>query len=153
MALTTFGAIMGFASQLVGRTKDLFKSANEKARDPGLKETLQAFLKEEEKNDSLMEQTRRENVTEMILEPITGLREEDYRIDLNLPDRASDVDLLRIILTFVEKERRFFDDCSNRVPLPEVARIFRKIAQKKEKNRIQLQSLGLNQLLKDVSKV
>jgi len=153
MSLTTFGAIMGFASEMVGRTKDLCKAAAEKAKDPSLKETLQAFMKEREKNYSLMEQTRRENVTEMILEPVAGLQGEDYEIDLTLPDHANDADLLRIMLALLEKERKFFDDSSNKVPLPEVARIFRKIAQKKEKNLTQLKSLGLNQLLKDVSKV
>ncbi len=29
-----------------------------------------------------MIKTRRENVTEMILEPVTGLQQEDYEIDL-----------------------------------------------------------------------
>ncbi len=31
-----------------------------------------------------MVKTRRENVTEMILEPVTGLHQEDYEIDLKV---------------------------------------------------------------------
>ena len=34
-----------------------------------------------------MVKTRRENVTEMILEPVTGLQQEDYEIDLKVPER------------------------------------------------------------------
>jgi len=92
-----------------------------------------------------MEQTRRENVTEMILEPITGLHQGDYEFEVEIPDQAKDLDLLKIVLIFEEREQKFFQDSSQKVPLPEVARIFRKVAQKKEKNLTKLKSLGLNQ--------
>ena len=145
MALSTFGAIMGFASEMVRNALEIYQIAVEKAKDPALKETLQALLKEEEKNYSLMEQTRRENVTEMILEPITGLRQEDYEMDVKLSDHTKDVDLLKVALALEEKEKKFFIDSSAKIPLPEVARIFRRIAQRKEKNLTQLKSLSLNQ--------
>ena len=49
----------------------------------------------------------------------------------------------------LRRERRnSFSDVSSKVPLPEVARIFRKIAQKKEENLAKLQGLALNQTLK-----
>jgi len=145
MALGTFGAIMRFASEMIGSSLDIYKIAIGKAIDPNLKETLQALLKEEEKNYSLMEQTRRENVTEMILEPITGLRQEDYEMDVKLSDHTKDVDLLKVALALEEKEKKFFIDSSAKVPLPEVSRIFRRITQRKEKNLTQLKSLSLNQ--------
>jgi rubrerythrin len=138
---------MGFASQMVGRSTEIYKAAVQKAKDPALKETLQGLLEEEETNCALMERTRRENVVEMILEPITGLHSRDYEVDVQVSDRTRDVDLLKVALILEEKERRFFYDCSETVPLPEVTRIFRKIAQKKEKNLTKLNSLGLKQLL------
>jgi hypothetical protein len=144
MALSTFGAIMGFASEIVGRARDHYQVAVEKAKDAVLKDTLKALLEEERKNYVLMEQTRRENVTEMILEPITGLYQEDYEIDLKFSDHANDADLLKMALAHEEKEKKFFDDSSAKVPLPEVGRIFRRIAQRKEKNLSKLKSIGLN---------
>jgi rubrerythrin len=95
-----------------------------------------------------MEKTRRENVTEMILEPITGLHQEDYGIDLKVVDPMEDADLLRAALILEEREKKFFNDVSIKVPLPEVARIFRKMAQKKQENLAKLQSLALDQTLK-----
>jgi hypothetical protein len=142
MTLTTFGAIMGFAAEVVGQTGGAYKALVQKAQSPTLRETLQSLLNEAGKNHSLMEQTRRENVTEMILEPVTGLHQEDYRIDLKMLDSAGDVDLLKTALMLEERERKFFHDVSSKVPLPEVARIFRKIAQKKEGNLERLRSLG-----------
>jgi len=148
MALTTFGAIMGFAAEITGQTAEIYKTLGQKAKDLGLREVLQALSVEGGKNHSLMEKTRRENVTEMILEPITGLHQEDYGIDLKVVDPMEDVDLLRAALILEEREKKFFNDVSIKVPLPEVARIFRKLAQKKQKNLAKLQNLALDQTLK-----
>jgi hypothetical protein len=148
MTLTTFGAIMGFAAEITEQTAEIYKTLGHKAKDLGLREVLQALSAEGEKNHSLMEKTRRENVTEMILEPISGLHQEDYGIDLKVVDQMEDADLLRAALVLEEREKKFFDDVSIKVPLPEVARIFRKITQKKQRNLAKLQSLALNQTLK-----
>ena len=143
MALSTFGAIMGFAAEMVRQTETFYKTMVQKAKDPILSEALQVLLEEEGKNYSLMERTRRENVTEMILEPVTGLQREDYEIDLKMTDQMRDADLLKAALAFEERERRFFSEVSNKVPLPEVGRIFRKVAQKKERSLAKLKTLGL----------
>ena len=148
MALTTFGAIMGFAAEITGQTGEIYKTLAQKAKGPTLREVLQVLSAEEGKSHSLMEKTRRENVTEMILEPITGLRQEDYGIALKAGDRMEDADLIRAALILEEREKRFFNDVSVKVPLPEVARIFRKMVQKKQENLTKLQNLALDQTLK-----
>jgi len=148
MALSTFGAIMGFAGEITGQTADVYKTMAQKAKNPGLRETLQILSVEGEKSRSLMERTRRENVTEMILEPITGFHQEDYEVDLKVVDSMEDTDLLRVALILEEREKKFFDDASIKVPLPEVARIFRKMVQKKQENLARLQNLALNRTLK-----
>lgn len=147
MALTTFGAIMGFAAEIARQAGDVYQVLAHQAGDPVLKETLRALSEEEIKNRSLMEKTRRENVTEMILEPIAGLQKEDYEINLKTEDRREDADLLKTALILVGREKRFFGDASSKMPLPEVARIFRKIAQRQQDNLAKLQSLGLNRTL------
>jgi hypothetical protein len=91
-----------------------------------------------------MERTRRENVTEMILEPIAGLDRSDYEIEMKEMDHSSDADLLKTALVLEERAQRFFSDVSGKVPLPEVGRIFRKAAQKKEKSLARLNSITLN---------
>jgi predicted glycosyltransferase involved in capsule biosynthesis len=101
-----------------------------------------------------MEKTRRENVTEMILEPITGLRQEDYELTLTVQDRMGDADLLKAALVLEEREKKFFMDASSKVSLPEVARIFRKIVQKKENNIAKPKSRNeSNFKIPDVSKL
>ena len=106
MALSTFGAIMGFAAEITGQTGEIYKTLAKKAKGLPLREVLQVLSVEEGKSHSLMERTRRENVTEMILEPITGLHQEDYGVDLKVVDPMEDADLLRVALILEERERR-----------------------------------------------
>jgi rubrerythrin len=145
MSLTTFGAIMGFAAESSGKAEEIYKVLAQKARDATLKEVLQGLSQEEGKNHALMIKARRENVTEMILEPVTDLHQEDYEIDPKTADAADDAGLLKAAVTLEERGKRFFKDASSKVSLPEVGRIFRKMAQKKEANLSKLQGLGLSQ--------
>ena len=145
MPLTTFGAIMGFAAEMAGKTSEIYNILAQKARNPTLKGVLQVWSAEEKKNHALMVQARRENVTEMILEPVAGLYQEDYEVELKVLDQMEDTDLLKGALILEERGKKFFREVSSKVPLPEVARIFRKIAQKKEENLARLQSLRLKE--------
>ena len=151
MTLSTFGAIMGFSAEIIQQTETFYKTMVQKAKDPILSEALRVLLEEEGKNYSLMEKTRRENVTEMILEPITGLHQSDYEVEMKGMDQTKDADLLKMALTLEERERRFFSEVSDKVPLLEVGGIFRKVAQKKERSLAKLKTLGLNQFLRGES--
>jgi len=144
MTLSTFGAIMGFAAELVKQAEDHYRALALRAKDSTLKEVLEALSSEEVRNHALMMRARRENVTEMILEPVTGLHREDYEMDLKAPDHREDAEIIRAALILEERGKKFFQDASAKVPLPEVARIFRKVAQKKEENLQRLQGLGLD---------
>ncbi len=143
MAFTTFGAIMGFAAEMVAQTEAIYGTLSEKAEEPELKKILEALLKEAKKNHPLMEKMRRENVTEMILEPIPELPWEDYKIHPSVQEQTRDEDILKLSLTLEERERKFFQEASSKVPLPEVARRLQKIAQKKEENLARLHELGM----------
>jgi rubrerythrin len=134
MTLNTFGAIMGFAAQITGDALVVYRKALDGVKDPALKEMLDTLVHEEEKNCALMERARRENVTEMILEPVTGLERCSYSLDLDLGNATADADFLKAALILEERAEKFFREAAVKVPLPEVARIFRKVAKKKEGN-------------------
>jgi len=141
MALTTFGAIMGFAAEMSERTEEVYKTLASKVKNKALQEVLKILAEEEAKNQALMVKMRREKVTELILESVTGLHQEDYEIDPKVPDVTEDADLLKEVLMIEEKKRKFFQDASSKVSFPEVARVFRKVAQKKEENLVRIQDL------------
>jgi len=147
MALTTFGAIMGFAAEMAAQAEEIYKALAGMAKAPALKEFLEALSKEEAKNRALMIKARRENVTEMILEPVTGLNREDYEVDVKPSGSMEDGGVLNAALILEERGKAFFENAASKVPIPEVARTFRKAARKKEENLIKLRGFGLDQSL------
>lgn len=143
MALNTFGAIMGFAAQVAEDALKVYREALSEVKNPALREKLDALASEEEKNCTLMERMRRENVTEMILEPVEGLERESYALEAVLANGAGDADFLEAALMLEERAERFSREAAAKVPIPEVARAFRKVAKKKEANCAALKSLAI----------
>jgi len=123
MSLSTFGAIMAFSFEMVRYALDTYGGAVQKAKDPALKEALEALLHETKKILVLMEQIRRENITEMILEPIHGLQRVDYEMDITLSDQTQDSGLVKVALGVEKKMRKFLYDASAKVPIPEVRKM------------------------------
>jgi hypothetical protein len=76
-SLNTFGAIMTHAIDLETRLRDAWAIAGDNTR-----------AAESEKRRVTLERVRRENVTEIKLEPIDGLDEADYALDLSAPSAA-----------------------------------------------------------------
>ena len=145
MSLSTFGAIMAFSIELVRHAIETYGDAVQKAKDPVLKEALEALLHETKKNLVLMEQIRRENITEMILEPIHGLQRADYEMEITLSDQTQDSGLVKTALSVEKKMRKFFYEASGKVPIPEVEKLFLKIVQKKEINLTKLECLSIGE--------
>lgn len=71
-SLNTFGAILTYAIELETRLRDYYQAAGSATH-----------AAEADKRRANFERVRRENVTEIKLEPIEGLDEEDYTADLN----------------------------------------------------------------------
>jgi hypothetical protein len=141
MELGTFGAVMAFASQVVTQSAEFYEAACNRALGPELKEVLKALQDGARKDCATMERTRRESVTEMILEPIAGLRREEYEVSVGEVAPGADAEILKTALLLEERDQRFFRDLSARLPLPEVARILRKVAVRKEETIIKLRAL------------
>ena len=118
--LGTFGAVVGFALDLERRAAEFYQSLIEGDGAGSASEILQALARAHKKRQQLMEQMRRENVTEMILEPIHGLEREEWEIALGAgADEAAGL------------ERHIADYClaaSRKVSIPQVARQFGRLA-------------------------
>lgn len=68
-SLNAFGAILTYAIEMEGKLRDYYKGVDD------------ARVSDSEKRRVTLERVRRENVTEIKLEPIEGLDEADYVFD------------------------------------------------------------------------
>lgn len=96
VSLTQFGSIMTFAANLENQLAQFYEKAS---KEGGIhSEEFSRRAKACIKRKRRLERSRRENVTEITLEPIEGLNVADYQLDLtnNFP-KTVDVIEKRII--------------------------------------------------------
>lgn len=88
--LTTFGAVVKFALDLEGEVSNFYESALGVTTDLNLRKLLESLLNRGQKRIKTLMRVRRENVTEMILEPIAGLNSEVHKLVTVIPEGAND---------------------------------------------------------------
>ena len=135
MDLATFGAIMSFGLDLEQQAAAFYDYA---ARGV-LEEPFANLAKSARKRAVRMERARREGITEMILEPITGMDGDDYHLEL-APD-AEEAELLRQAITLEETTRRFYIDAAGKIPVREVVRTCIRMAKESESRGAELEKL------------
>lgn len=118
--LGTFGAVIRFAIDLESRAVAFYQALADGGQTAA-PDALQALVRAHKKRQQQLEQMRRENVTEMILEPIHGLERDRWDIALGA-SLAEAVGLERHIAGFSLA-------AAAKVSIPQVARQFRRLAE------------------------
>jgi hypothetical protein len=133
MPLTNFGSILNFAETL--ETEDAALYARMAAQDgcADLKELLEQFIRDNKKNIQTAQRTRRENVTEMILEPVKDFTRTPYQGGA-ADDKPANLDTagaLRIIKRREQNAERYYTEAARKIKaLPEVSRALKTIGKK-----------------------
>ena len=143
MELSTFGAVMRFAIDLERAAADFYTAAAQSVASQPVKDAFTALAEESRRRATMLERTRQEKVTEMILEPIHGLRQEDYLPQNMDAGSASGEGLVSQAMEMETKAARFYTDAleAGRRLLGEVARTFERLAREKADRRARLQVL------------
>jgi len=135
MNLATFGAIMSFGLDLEQQAAAFYETAARGA----LKGPFIHLARGARKRAVRMERARREGVAEMILEPITGMDGDDYRVELSL--NTDEAGLLKQAIALEEATYRFYLDAADKIPVREVARTCKRMAQESEQQKTELEEL------------
>lgn len=142
MELQNFGSILSFAAGLEAGDLAFYEAA---AANPACAEhesMLAEFAADEKKNEKTMLRVRRENVTEMILEPITGFSGEPFLANREGVDGMTADQTLAKALELEEKAERFYRQAAERMrALPEVSRALIRIARLRSAHRERLTGL------------
>ena len=141
MPLTNFGAILTFAETLEREDMEFYGKAEAAAPAPQ-RDVFTALAKEGKKNLSLVQRTRRENVTEMILEPIRDFTRDSYRATAPEAGDLDLADLLEAAAALENRAIRYYTDAAQKIrALPEVSRALKTLAKKRGKRLERIESL------------
>jgi len=128
--LTTFGALLRFAIDLENIAVEFYQASAKEA----FVETQPTWLdlaQQHQQRMNRLERIRRENLNEMLLEPIADLNLENYAIEAGVPPDASLPDLLSRAVQLEGQAQKFYQDSASKAKsvLAEAARAFTKLAQ------------------------
>jgi rubrerythrin len=126
---------MGFALELENRMGSFYET-----KDTRIPEQVLADLaKGVKKRWKRLEKARREGVVEVVLESISGLDGDDYAVG-SLAEEGEGASL-RQAIALEETCSRFYMDAALKLPIREISRLFRRLAEGNDENAERLQAL------------
>ncbi len=143
MPLTNFGSILKFAEELEAEDQGFYRAASENPNCTAQARLYEVFADDLKKNQKIIQRIRRENVTEMILEPVAGLTRSEFSLDLTGGDELDDAGVLENARIREDRAQRYYLKAAEQIKAqPEVARGLRQIAKKRDAHWKKLQELS-----------
>ena len=131
MPLENFGSILNFAEELESQDEAFYTSVATNPACADHKEIFEQFAADAKKNIKTIQRTRRENVTEMILEPIKNFTRAPYCEECDGAETMDASQALDSAKTLEERAERYFTEAAQKIKaLPEVARALKTIGKK-----------------------
>lgn len=142
MPLTSFGSILNFAETLEKQDEAFYAQVTENQVFEDLQDLFSQFLKDARKNIKNVQRARRENVTEMILEPITGFTRAPFCEEINPSEAKTNKEILEASACLEKRAERYYNEASSKIKaLPEVARVLKTIGKKHTAHLKKLEAL------------
>jgi rubrerythrin len=133
MNLGTFGAILKFALETESNVGKFYSSLSSMAFSETLTKISASFAVRSQNRITTLERIRRENTTEMILEPIVGLDSEKYTPSTRVPEGANEATIKGIAQDIERKLYDFYGIAAKKIEfLSEAAYAFELLAEKNE---------------------
>lgn len=142
MELSNFGLVLTFAAEMEAADHEFYLSASKNPAMDKFRSTLEEVAAVLKKNEKNLLRARRENVTEMILEPIQDFNAAAFACDRS---GAAENGAEAVLAKAVEIEAnagRFYHVAAEKMrALPEVSRLLAKVGKIRAGNRLKLENL------------
>jgi rubrerythrin len=132
MPLENFGSILNFAEELETQDQQFYSLVAANPQCTEYKEVFDQFAADAKKNIKTIQRTRRENVTEMILEPIKDFVRAPFCEECEGAAELTAVDALESARRLEERAERYYAQAAEKIKaLPEVSRALKIIGKKR----------------------
>jgi len=140
---TTFGSVIRFALELEKGAAGVYDELSKEPKAASAAEVFRTLSSVHKKRGELLEFTRREKLNEMILEPISELKREDYLIDTKTPIGLDAKAAARFASKIEETSARFYADSARIAKnlMAEAARTMERLGKENMANKAKLEAL------------
>lgn len=144
MPLQNFGSILNFAEELESLDRQFYAAASGNPACARCKALFGQLEAEAARNVTTVQRIRRENVTEMILEPVKGFTRAAYCEACEGAAVQSAVEVLETAKRLEARAERYYSDAAEKIKaLPEVSRALKSIEKNRKVRYAKLLSAGL----------
>ena len=131
MPLENFGSILNFAEELESQDQEFYEAVADNPACAEHKALFEQFATDAKKNVKTVQRTRRENVTEMILEPIKDFVRAPYCEECQAAPNMTVEDALDSAKRLEDRAVRYYTEAAAKIKaLPEVARALKLLGKK-----------------------
>ncbi len=131
MPLENFGSILNFAEELELQDLGFYKTLVDNPACADHKQMFEAFAAAIDKNVKSVQRTRRENVTEMILEPIKDFIRAPFCEECAGVDKMNAAEAVEAARRLEDRAVRYYTEAAAKIKAqPEVARALKVIGKK-----------------------
>lgn len=142
MPLENFGSILNFAEELEKQDEAFFSAVADNPACAKYKEMFEQFASDAGKNIKAVQRTRRENVTEMILEPIRDFTRAPFCEECAEAANMGIEDALATANKLVDRAERYYTEAAEKIKAqPEVSRALKTICKKHKAHRAKLAAI------------
>lgn len=142
MPLINFGSILSFAEELEKQDLAFYSDAALNEACKAHSEIFSGFAQEAQRNIKTIQRTRRENITEMILENIEGFTRVPYCLEC---DSAAEMDAAEVLETarkLEDRSARYYTAAADKLKAQrEVARALKLIGKKHISRQAKIEAL------------
>ncbi len=139
MELKNFGSILNFAAELEAGDEAFYRRAAENPSCSSYKEIFQDLMKEHKQNEQKILRVRRENVTEMILEPIKDFTRVPFLLEYPGAERLDKNTVLETARKLEVRSENYYREAAEKIKaLPEVTGELRRIGKRHALHREKL---------------
>lgn len=141
MELTTFSMILRFTLELEDQTAQFYHSFAEKFSQT--KELFSKFAQNSERRRKDLERTARESVDHSLLEPVSGIFEETYKLGIDVLPDASMSDVIAAAQKLEKRMQEFYEDAGDKIKfISNVSRLYKRYTQDRAKALVSLREIA-----------
>ncbi len=142
MPLENFGSILNFAEELEKQDHAFYSAAAVNPACAAHKALFEQFAADANKNIKAVQRTRRENVTEMILEPVRDFIRAPFCEECAEADRMTADEALSTAKRLVDRADRYYTEAAAKIKAqPEVSRALKTVGKIHRAHREKLKDL------------
>jgi rubrerythrin len=142
MPLINFGSVLNFAEELERKASEFYQAGAANPACGSYRACFEQFVVESRKNIQVVQRTRRENVTEMILEPIRDFVRAPFCTECGDAPGMNPEQTLGMARRLEERAQEYYQQAAEKIKaLPEVARTLKTLGKKHSARIKQLDAL------------